>query len=144
MLERKLPYKKMLIATGVLIALVLVVLVGNTARTMQGVGWLPIHPLDIDLPLWMGTWLGVYPTVETLATQLLAFCFVIGSYFAAESMRKRELRRSIAAYEEEMRERAATDGTLTNGHRSETEVEPAAIRSGDDAVPAAPHSLVRR
>ncbi len=45
-LERKLPYKKMLIVTGVLIALVLVVLVGNTARTMQGVGWLSIHPID--------------------------------------------------------------------------------------------------
>ena len=60
-LERKLPYKKMLIVTGMLIALVLVVLVGNTARTMQGVGWLSIHPIDIDLPLWMGTWLGHLP-----------------------------------------------------------------------------------
>ena len=73
-LERKLPYKKMLIATGVLIALVLVVLVGNTARTMQGVGWLSIHPIDVELPLWMGTWLGIYPTVETLAAQAIAFC----------------------------------------------------------------------
>jgi high-affinity iron transporter len=96
-LERKLPYKKMLVATGALIALVLVVLVGNTARTMQGVGWLPIHPLDIEFPLWLGTWLGVYPTVETLAAQALAFCFVIGSYFAAEWLRKRELRKAIAA-----------------------------------------------
>ena len=96
-LERKLPYKKMLVATGVLIALVLVVLVGNTARTMQGVGWLPIHPLDIEFPLWLGTWLGVYPTVETLAAQALALCFVIGSYFAAEWMRKRDLRKAIAA-----------------------------------------------
>jgi high-affinity iron transporter len=97
-LERRLPYKKMLVATGILIALVLVVLVGNTARTMQGIGWLSIHPLEIDLPLWMGTWLGVYPTVETLSAQLLAFCFVIGSYFAAEWMRKRELRRAVAAH----------------------------------------------
>ena len=96
-LERKLPYKKMLIVTGVLISLVLVVLVGNTARTMQGVGWLSIHPVEIDLPLWTGTWLGIYPTVETLAAQLLAFGFVIGSYFAAEWMRKRELRKTIAA-----------------------------------------------
>ncbi len=96
-LERRLPYKKMLVATGVLIALVLVVLVGNTARTMQGVGWLPIHPLEIEFPLWLGTWLGAYPTVETLAAQALALCFVIGSYFAAEWMRKRELRRAIAA-----------------------------------------------
>ncbi|MET0306893.1 MAG: FTR1 family protein [Solirubrobacterales bacterium] len=96
-LERKLPYKKMLVATGMLIALVLVVLVGNTARTMQGVGWLPIHPLEIEFPLWLGTWLGVYPTVETLVAQALALVFVIGSYFAAEWMRKRELRKAIAA-----------------------------------------------
>lgn len=96
-LERKLPYKKMLVVTGMLIALVLVVLVGNTARTMQGVGWLPIHPLDVEFPLWLGTWLGVYPTVETLVAQALALCFVIGSYFAAEWMRKRDLRKAIAA-----------------------------------------------
>ena len=120
-LERKLPYKKMLIVTGVLIALVLVVLVGNTARTMQGVGWLSIHPIDLELPLWMGTWLGVYPTVETLAAQALAFVFVIGSYFAAEWMRKRELRKAIEAHEESL-----------------------AIRSADDAVAPPPHELSRR
>ena len=82
----------MLVATGVLIALVLVVLVGNTARTMQGVGWLSIHPLEVEFPLWIGTWLGVYPTVETLVAQAVALCFVIGSYFAAEWVRKRDLR----------------------------------------------------
>lgn len=140
-LERKLPYKKMLIATGVLIALVLVVLVGNTARTMQGVGWLPIHPVDIDLPLWMGTWLGVYPTVETLTAQLLAFCFVIGSYFAAEWMRKRDLRRTIAAYEEEQRAEGATGGPERNGHRGDEDL--GAIGSGTDALPTPAHDLSR-
>ncbi|HEU4392455.1 MAG TPA: FTR1 family protein, partial [Solirubrobacterales bacterium] len=126
-LERKLPYKKMLIATGVLIALVLVVLVGNTARTMQGVGWLSIHPLDVEPPLWMGTWLGIYPTVETLAAQVLAFVFVIGSYFAAEWMRKRELRRTIAAYEESLG----------------AEEPRGAIGSAEDAVATPPHELSR-
>ena len=121
-LERKLPYKKMLIVTGLLIALVLVVLVGNTARTMQGVGWLSIHPIDLELPLWMGTWLGIYPTVETLAAQGLAFVFVIGSYFAAEWMRKRDLRRAIVAHEATLAE----------------------VDSEDDAVPPAPRSLVRQ
>ncbi len=140
-LERKLPYKKMLIVTGVLIALVLVVLVGNTARTMQGVGWLSIHPIEIELPLWMGTWLGVYPTVETLAAQLLAFVFVIGSYFAAEWMRKRELRKAIAAHEESLAavpaEPVPANGNGTNGaHR--------AIGSEDDAVAPPPHDLSRR
>lgn len=98
-LESKLPYKKMLIVTGAMIALVLVVMVGNTMRTMQGVGWIPITPVDFETPLWMGTWLGVFPTVETLGAQFLAFCFVIGSYFAAEYVRKRNIRRGVAEYE---------------------------------------------
>ena len=102
-LERKLPYKKMLIVTGVLIALVLVVLVGNTVRTLQGVGWVPITPLDIEFPLWTGTWLGIFPTVETLAAQALALAFVLGSYYAAEYVSKRRLKRLIAAAEEKER-----------------------------------------
>jgi high-affinity Fe2+/Pb2+ permease len=52
-------------------------------------------------PLWMGTWLGIYPTVETLGLQVLAFLFVIGSYFAAEWVSKRNLRKAIAASETE-------------------------------------------
>jgi high-affinity iron transporter len=131
-LERKLPYKKMLIATGVLIALVLVVLVGNTARTMQGVGWLSIHPIEIEFPLWMGTWLGIYPTVETLGAQLLAFVFVIGSYFAAEWMRKRELRKAIAAHEASL---AAPEPA--------SEPASAGVGSSDDDVATAPRSLSR-
>jgi high-affinity iron transporter len=91
-LERRLPYKKMLIVTGVLIGMVLVVLVGNTLRTMQGVGWIPISPLDLDLPYWLGVWLGVYPTLETIAGQVAAASFVIGSYYAAEWWRKRRVR----------------------------------------------------
>ncbi len=95
-LERRLPYKRMLIVTGVLISLVLVVLVGNTVRTLQGVGWISITPIDIDLPLWMGTWLGVFPTWETIGGQIAAFAFVIGSYFLAEWVRKRSVRRPRA------------------------------------------------
>ena len=97
-LERKLPYKRLLIVTGMLIALVLIVLVGNTVRTLQGVGWLPISPIDIEFPLWMGTWMGVFPTVESLVAQALAFGFVVGSYFAAEWVRKRNVRRAAAAW----------------------------------------------
>ena len=49
--QRKLPYKRMLIVTGVFIGFVLVVMVGQTVRTMQGTGWVPITPLDITLPV---------------------------------------------------------------------------------------------
>jgi high-affinity iron transporter len=102
-LERKLPYKRLLIVTGVLISLVLVVLVGNTVRTLQGVGWLSITPVDFETPLWMGTWLGIFPTIESLAAQGLAFAFVIGSYYAAEWVRKRNVRRAVAEASEPVR-----------------------------------------
>jgi hypothetical protein len=68
---------------------------------MQGVGWIPITPVEVEFPLWMGTWLGVFPTVETLVAQGAAFGFVIGSYFAAEWWRKRRLRQAIAEYRAE-------------------------------------------
>ena len=94
-LQRKLPYKRMLIVTGVLLAFVLVVMVGATVRTMQGAGWVPIHSLDVEMPYWLGTWLGVFPTWETLGGQVAALVFVIGSYFAAEYVRvKRPQRRA--------------------------------------------------
>jgi high-affinity iron transporter len=93
-LERKLPYKRMLIVTGVLLTAVLVIMVGKTARTMQGVGWIPITPLDFEPPYWAGVWLGIFPTVETIAAQIGAFVFVVGSYLLAERIRTRGRRRA--------------------------------------------------
>ena len=101
-LESKLPYKKLLIVTGVLIAFVLFTMVGTTVRVMQGVGWLPIHPIDAQFPLWIGNWLGIYPSWETLAAQVLAMVFVVGSYFAAGWVSKRKLAKSRAEYEASM------------------------------------------
>jgi high-affinity iron transporter len=83
-LQRKLPYKKMLIATGVLIGIVLVVMIGGTAATFQDLGWLPRHATPFAVPQWMGAWFEIYPTWETLAVQFTAALFVVGSYFAAE------------------------------------------------------------
>ena len=100
-LERKLPYKKMLIFTGVLIGFVLIVMTGQTARTMQGTGWLSIHAIDVDLPYWLGLWFGVFPTWDTLAAQLLAAAFVIGSYVLAQEVKvgrpRRRARGEVAA-----------------------------------------------
>ena len=40
----------MLIATGVLIAVVLAVMTGTTAHVLQGLGWLPSTPTGFTAP----------------------------------------------------------------------------------------------
>jgi high-affinity iron transporter len=91
-LQKNLPYMKILIITGIMIGAVLLQIVGSTTHVMQVVGWLPIHVVEgLDLPYWLGTWFGIYPTWEGLIFQFTAMAFVIGSYYLAEGMRKRRL-----------------------------------------------------
>jgi high-affinity iron transporter len=97
-LQRKLPFKRMLILTGVLIALVLAVMVGTTVHNLQGIGWLPTTPTAFSIPLAWSTWLGVFPTWEGLFAQVGSLVFVLGSYFAAREIQvKRPRRRAMAA-----------------------------------------------
>ena len=42
-LHRRLPYRKMLVLTGVLVGAVLVVMIGGTALTFSELGWIPQH-----------------------------------------------------------------------------------------------------
>jgi high-affinity iron transporter len=98
LLERKLPHRKMLIATGVLMTWVLVILVGTTVQTFQVVGWLPVLPIEgVHLPYWAGTWLGIYPTWQGVVAQIGAPTLVVGSYFAAEHVRTRRRRRVLTS-----------------------------------------------
>jgi high-affinity iron transporter len=92
-LQQKLPYKKMLVATGVLLGVVLVVMVGGTALSFVDLGWLPRHPTPFAVPEWMGSWFEVYPYWETLAAQALAAVLVVASYYAAEYVRVKAPRR---------------------------------------------------
>jgi high-affinity iron transporter len=92
-LQRKLPYKRMLVATGILLGVVLVVMVGGSARTLQDVGWLSRTPIGVRFPDWWARWFEVVPTWETLSVQLAAAALVVGSYFAAEYIKVRAPRR---------------------------------------------------
>jgi high-affinity iron transporter len=84
-LQVRLPYKKMLIFTGILIGAVLLTMVGNTVHVWQVVGWMPITPINgVYLPYWMGRWFGVFATWQGVILQIVAAVFVIGSYFWAE------------------------------------------------------------
>lgn len=89
-LEKKLPYRKMLEMTGVLLGVVLLVMVGEQAQEMQLAHWIsttPIPWLEPHIPDWMGLWFAVFPTVETLGGQALAAVLVIGSFFLARKVR---------------------------------------------------------
>jgi high-affinity iron transporter len=90
--NRRLPYKKMLIVTGALLGVVLLVMVGEQAQEMQLAHWLPTTPipaLEHVLPGWLGLWLAVFPTVETLAAQAIAALLVLGSYFVVNVQLRR-------------------------------------------------------
>src|SRR3954452_1560047 len=88
-LQQRLPYRKMLITTGILLGVVLLVMVGEQAQEMQLAHWISRTeiPWLVDiLPAWVGMWFAVFPTYETLLAQGIAAILVIGSYYAARHM----------------------------------------------------------
>jgi len=95
-LEQKLPYKKMLIATGVLIGLVLAIMVGTTIHNLQGLGWIPTSATSFRLDLAWGRWLGLYANWEGIGAQLAALAVVYGSYALARGLQKHRRRRAIS------------------------------------------------
>src|SRR5437773_6036871 len=86
-LQQRLPYRKMLITTGILLGVVLLVMVGEQTQEMQLANWIsttPIPWLTNSIPAWVSLWFAVFPTYETMAAQFLAALIVIGSYYAAK------------------------------------------------------------
>ncbi len=112
-MQTKLPHKKMLIATGAMIVLVLGVMVGNTVHILQIVGWFPVHPLGIQFPHWFAQWLGTHPTWEGILMQIAAVTAVIGSYFLAEALKHRELERKA----QKVSEGSSVSGSGSEGQR---------------------------
>jgi high-affinity iron transporter len=85
-MHQRMPYRKMLIITGVLLGAVLLVMVGEEAYEMQQAGWLhtsTIAVLDGKIPDWAGVWFSFFPTWETIIAQVLALVLVVGSYFVS-------------------------------------------------------------
>jgi high-affinity iron transporter len=100
-LQKRLPYRKMLVNTGILLGVVLLVMVGEEAQEMQLAHW--ISTTDIGwltnvIPAWMGMWFAVFPTYETMAAQLVAAILVVGSYYGASHVwqRRRADSRALA------------------------------------------------
>jgi high-affinity iron transporter len=87
-LHQRLPYKRLLIITGVMLLFVLLVSVGEEVNEMQLAGWIgttPVHGLYV--PGWMGTWFSLFANWQTFIGQLIALTLVLGSYIAAQYLR---------------------------------------------------------
>ena len=93
--NEKLPYKKMLIFTGVMLGVVLLVMVGESIQEMQQAHWIPATPIGISFPEWIGMWFAVFPNVQSLLAQGIASLLVIGSYISAQYLRKWKPARSL-------------------------------------------------
>jgi high-affinity iron transporter len=96
-LQHRLPYRRMLVATGVLLGFVLLVMVGESIQEMQLAGWLPTHSIGVSFPGFVGLWFATFPTVEGLVAQVVAAVLVIGSYVVAEQVRVRRPRARMLA-----------------------------------------------
>jgi high-affinity iron transporter len=98
--QHRLPYRQMLVSTGVLLGGVLLVMVGEQAQEMQLAHWLStteIPALTGVIRPWMGIWLGLFPTLESLVAQGVAALLVLGSYGWVRLQFLRDLRRAVAS-----------------------------------------------
>ena len=99
--HRRLPYRKMLVLTGLLLGVVLLVMVGEQAQEMQLAGWIHTTPIPwLKIPGWAGLWFSVFPTVQTLAAQGIALLLVVGSYFAARRQSAKGREEELVAVEQ--------------------------------------------
>ncbi len=87
-LHQRLPYKRLLIITGVMLLFVLLVQVGEQVNEMQLAGWISTTPINgLTIPGWMGTWLSLFNNWETFIGQGIALVLVVGSYVLAQYLR---------------------------------------------------------
>jgi high-affinity iron transporter len=98
-LHQRLPYKRLLVITGVMLLFVLVVSVGEQVNEMQLAGWIGTTEITwLHIPDWMGTWFSLFNNWETFIGQAIALLIVLGSYVGAQYMRVwRPRRRGLAA-----------------------------------------------
>jgi len=118
-LHSRLPYKRLLIATGLLLLVVLAVSVGEEVAELQEAGWVGrtaiagFHP-----PGWLGTWLSVFPNYQTVIGQAAAVIVVLGSYLVAGPLRRALRRRRLAKEAAGQGKQAAQLAALLDGEEA--------------------------
>jgi high-affinity iron transporter len=98
-LHQRLPYKRLLIITGLMLLFVLLVSVGEEVNEMQLAGWIGTTEITwLHIPGWAGTWFSLFNNWETFIGQAIALALVLGSYFGAQYLRVgRPRRRGLEA-----------------------------------------------
>jgi high-affinity iron transporter len=98
-LHQRLPYRRLLIITGLMLLVVLLISVGEEVNEMQLAGWIGTTPIPgLTIPGWMGTWFSLFNNWETFIGQFIALALVIGSYLGAQYLRVwRPRRRGLKA-----------------------------------------------
>jgi high-affinity iron transporter len=87
-LHQRLPYRRLLIITGVMLLFVLLVSVGEEVNEMQLAGWIGTTNIFwLNIPGWMGTWFSLFNNWETFIGQGIALALVLGSYVGAQYLR---------------------------------------------------------
>jgi high-affinity iron transporter len=87
-LHQRLPYKRLLIITGLMLLFVLLVSVGEEVNEMQLAGWIGTSEIHgFYIPGWMGTWFSLFNNWETFIGQFIALALVLGSYLGAQYLR---------------------------------------------------------
>jgi high-affinity iron transporter len=87
-LHQRLPYRRLLIITGVMLLFVLLVSVGEEVNEMQLAHWMGTTPVaGLYIPGWMGTWFSLFNNWETFVGQAIALVIVLGSYIGAQYLR---------------------------------------------------------
>jgi high-affinity iron transporter len=97
----RLPYRKLLVFTGVLVVTILLTFLGSTVRLFQTVGWLSIHPVPgLHIPSWAGFWFGLYPSVEGIVVPFLGLAYVVGAWLFVKIQAARRGARAMAVAHE--------------------------------------------
>ncbi len=87
-LHQRLPYRRLLIITGVLLLSVLIVSAGEEVQEMQLAGWIGTSTIaGLHIPGWMGTWFSLFDNWETFAGEAIALLLVLGSYVGGQYLR---------------------------------------------------------
>jgi high-affinity iron transporter len=126
-LHQRLPYRRLLIITGVLLLFVLLVQVGEQVNEMQLAGWIGTTEISsLHIPGWMGTWFSLFNNWETFIGQAIALLLVVGSYVLAQYLRVWRPRRRGAQPAQLARDVPAQPADLAPARRANGQALPVA------------------